>query len=113
MVEAHTATTAELKAIVTAQKLEVELPTKLDAKHRALIDELNKVTAADFDETYAKQQVDGHDQAVKLFKQCAEKGDNQTLKEFAAKTLPIIEKHLEAAKQLSQEPDVVNFRRSL
>ena len=102
MVEAHTATTAELKAIVTAQKLEVELPTKLDAKHQALIDELNEVTAADFDETYAKQQVDGHDQAVELFKQYAEKGDNQTLKEFVAKTLPIIEKHLEAAKQLSR-----------
>jgi putative membrane protein len=102
MVEAHSATTAQLKAIVSAEKLNVDLPAKLDAKHQALIDELNKASAADFDKAYAEQQIEAHDEAVKLFKQYAEKGDNQALKQFAAKTLPTIEKHLEGAKQLPQ-----------
>lgn len=103
MTEAHSTTTAELKAIVTSEKLKVELPAKLDAKHQALIDDLNKATAADFDKTYAKQQVDAHDQAVKLFRRYADKGDNKVLKQFAAKTLPTIEQHLEAAKHLPQD----------
>lgn len=106
MVAAHSATTAELKAIVTAEKLTVEMPAKLDAKHQALIDDLTKAAPADFDKLYAKQQVDGHEAAVKLFKGYAKKGDNQALKQFAAKTLPTIEKHLEMAKTLPDaKPD--------
>ncbi len=102
MVDAHGKTTEELKAIVQTEKLTVELPAALDSKHQTLIDDLNNAPAADFDKTYAKQQVDGHQQAVDLFKSYAKKGDNQALKAFAAKTLPAIEQHLEAAKKLPQ-----------
>jgi hypothetical protein len=52
------------------------LPTKLDAKHQKLIDDLNAASNADFDKTYANQQVDGHKDAVSLFDSYAKKGDN-------------------------------------
>jgi putative membrane protein len=104
MVDAHTKTTQELTTIVQQKNIKVELPTKLDTKHQKLIDDLNSASAQDFDKTYAKQQVDGHQAAVKLFKRYAARGDDADLKAFAEKTLPTIEHHLDAAKKLPAGP---------
>jgi predicted outer membrane protein len=54
IVEAHSQTTEELKGIVQAEKIEVDLPTKLDDKHQRMIDDLNAAHAGDFDKTYAQ-----------------------------------------------------------
>jgi len=102
MVTAHSKTTEELKGIVASEKINVDLPTKLDSKHQKLIDDLNAASNADFDKTYAKQQVDGHQEAVNLFDSYASKGDNAALKAFAQKTLPVIQQHLDEAKKLPQ-----------
>ena len=102
MVTAHSKTTEELKGIVASEKINVDLPTKLDSKHQKLIDDLNAASNADFDKTYAKQQVDGHQEAVNLFDSYANKGDNTALKAFAQKTLPVIQQHLDEAKKLPQ-----------
>jgi putative membrane protein len=103
MVEAHSKTTEELKALVKAENIKVELPTKLDSKHQGMIDDLNEAKPEDFDETYAKQQVNGHEDAVDLFEKYAKDGDNGNLKQFAQKTLPIIKEHLDMAKKLPGE----------
>jgi len=102
MVTAHSKTTEELKGIIASEKINVDLPTKLDSKHQKLIDDLNAASNADFDKTYAKQQVDGHQEAVNLFDSYANKGDNAALKAFAQKTLPVIQQHLDEAKKLPQ-----------
>jgi putative membrane protein len=102
MVTAHSKTTEELKGIVASEKINVDLPAKLDSKHQKLIDDLNAASNADFDKTYAKQQVDGHQEAVNLFDSYANKGDNAALKAFAQKTLPVIQQHLDEAKKLPQ-----------
>jgi putative membrane protein len=102
MVDAHSKTTEELKGIVASEKIKVDLPAKLDAKHQKLIDDLNAASTADFDKTYATQQVDVHQEAVNLFDAYAKKGDNAALKAFAQKTLPVIQQHLDEAKKLPQ-----------
>jgi putative membrane protein len=106
MVDAHSKTTEELKGIVASEAIKVDLPTKLDAKHQKLIDDLNAASNADFDKTYAKQQIDGHKDAVRLFDSYAKKGDNAALKAFAQKTLPVIQQHLDEAKKLRNESAV-------
>jgi putative membrane protein len=104
MVDAHTKTTEELTGIVKAKNIKVDLATKLDAKHQKLIDDLNSAPAKDFDKTYANQQVDAHQEAVNLFKKYASQGDDADVKQFAQKTLPTIEHHLEGAKKLPSGP---------
>ena len=104
MVDAHTKTTEELTSIVKAKNLKVDLPSNLDAKHQKLIDDLNSVSAQEFDKTYAKQQVDAHQEAANLFKKYASQGDDADVKQFAQKTLPTIEHHLEEAKKLPSGP---------
>jgi putative membrane protein len=102
MVDAHTKTTEDLTGIVKTKNLKVDLPTKLDANQQKLIDDLN--SAQEFDKTYAKQQVDAHQEAVNLFKKYASQGDDADVKQFAQKTLPTIEHHLEEAKKLPSGP---------
>ena len=102
MVDAHSKTTEELKGIIASEKIKGDLPEKLDAKHQKLINDLNAASNADFDKTYATQQIDGHQEAVNLFDSYAKKGDNAGLKAFAQKTLPVIQQHLDEAKKLSQ-----------
>jgi putative membrane protein len=102
MVEAHSKTTEELKGIVQSEKINVELPAKLDSKHQGMIDDLNNAKPEDFDKTYADQQVKAHKKAVDLFDKYAESGDNAALKQFAANTLPTIKQHLEQAEKLAQ-----------
>jgi putative membrane protein len=103
MVEAHTKATEELKGIVEAEKIKVELPTKLDSKHQGLIDDLNKTSAEDFDKTYADQQENAHQTAVDLFENYSKDGDKAAVKAFASKTLPVIKEHLKMAKDLEDK----------
>jgi putative membrane protein len=103
MVEAHSKTTEELKALVKTENVKAELPAKLDSKHQGMIDDLNEAKPEDFDETYAKQQVNAHEDAVDLFDKYAKDGDNGNLKQFAQKTLPMIKEHLDMAKKLPGE----------
>lgn len=102
MVEAHAQTTAELKGVVEAEKIDVTLPMALDEKHQRMIEDLNAAHDADFDKTYARQQVSAHEKVVDRFSRYADKGDNAVVKAFAAKTLPVIKQHLEEAKKLAQ-----------
>jgi putative membrane protein len=104
MVDAHTKTIEELTGIVKTKNIKVDLPTKLDAKHQKLIDDLNGASAESFDNAYAKQQVDAHQEAVDLFKKYAAKGDDSDVKQFAEKTLPTIQHHLDEAKKLPSGP---------
>jgi putative membrane protein len=104
MVDAHTKTTEELTGIVKSKNIKVDLPTKFDAQHQKLIDDLNNASAQDFDKTYAKQQVDAHQEAVDFFKKYASSGDDADVKQFAEKTLTTIEHHLDEAKKLPFGP---------
>jgi putative membrane protein len=100
IVAAHSKAAGEFKGIVQAEKLEVKMPGKPSKKQREAIEALNTAAPADFDKTYADQQIKAHERAVKLFESYAELGDNPALKQFAANTLSLIKQHLEQAKKL-------------
>jgi len=98
MITDHGKANAELEAIAKQENLKV--PAKLDKKHQALLDELNKA-GANFDAPYIKAQLDGHQETVKMFEQYADKGDNKAVQSFAVKTLPTLRTHLETIQQMS------------
>ena len=79
----------------------VDRPGALDPPHQHMLDELRAAKAEDFDRLYAFQQLQGHEQAVALFRNYAKQsGANPELQQFAQKTLPILERHLEMARKL-------------
>ena len=100
MVQDHQQTTVELKELVQSGKVKEQLPTELDAEHKRKIDELGKLTGREFDMAYDRAQMEAHREAVALFENYAQTGDNPDLKQWAAKTLPHLKAHLTMASQL-------------
>ena len=102
MIKDHTATSAELKGLVSSGKVQVNHPAAMDKAHGAKLDKLNSLSGADFTRAYEDMQVSAHKDAVSLFERYAKSGDNADLKAFAAKTLPHLRDHLKMAEDLNK-----------
>ena len=100
MVQDHTKANEELNTIAAGKN--ITLPTAPGEDHQEKIADLNSQTGADFDKEYMGMMVDDHQKAVNLFEDAAEDNEDAELKAFAAKTLPILQKHLEEAKALEE-----------
>jgi putative membrane protein len=105
MLDAHTATSTELKRIVGSENLNVTLPAAMDDRRRGMIDNLRGAAAADFDVRYIDQQEMAHNEASTLFQNYADNGDSAALKQFAAATVTKINQHLNHARQLDEADD--------
>jgi len=101
MVKDHQETSKELKGLVGSGKVKVTLPTALDAEHQKKLDELKAKSGKEFDRAYDQMQLQAHEDAVALFEQYSQGGDNPDLKSWAAKTLPHLKEHLAMARKLS------------
>ena len=77
------------------------LPTDLKPQHKADKDRLAKLSGPAFDEAYASHMVKDHQKAVSLFSQEAKTGADPDTKEWAARTLATLEKHLDRARQIA------------
>ena len=95
MIDAHTATTRELKAAKAKDNVIAMPPATLDAEHQALIDALKGAKGAAFDTLYRTQQTDAHTKALALMQAYAASGDKPAVKAFAAATAPKVKSHLD------------------
>jgi putative membrane protein len=117
MVKDHTQAGAELAR--AAAQLNVPMPKQLDQKHRDLVDRLSKLTGAAFDREYMNAMVPGHEEVAAKLR--AKTGSQATpnarssqsvgtsgapgdqLTQWAGKSLPTVQHHLERAKELQQK----------
>ena len=104
MITDHTKTSKQLKALVAHKVVAATFPTALDSSSQNAIDTLNSSAAADFPAAYDPMQVSAHKDAVALFQDYSENGDNPKLKLWAAKTLPALKHHLQMAQSLEHAP---------
>jgi putative membrane protein len=99
MIDDHTAANAELMQIASTKNL--TLPTAPDAKHRAMMAKMEKLSGAAFDREYVMMAGHKDHQAMeKLFRDESTRGRDADLKAFAAKTLPVVQQHLQMARDL-------------
>jgi putative membrane protein len=75
-------------------------PPPFDPAHKAMLNKLRNASAQDFDALYAQEQIQAHQEAVMLFTSEQQSGTDSDIKNFAAKTLPVIQQHLSMAQQL-------------
>jgi len=134
MIDDHTKAGDELKQIATSNA--IPLDTKIDDKHQNLMDKLSKLNGADFDKEYMSAMVDDHQDAVSDLRSRVdenrsatdrltgknpenpaavkpEQSDNRVtmrINEWAANTLPTVERHLDRAKQIKDSVDHPNDR---
>lgn len=93
MIEDHTRTSDALKAAVAEMGSGMQVPTRLDARHQQMIDDLRAAEGEAFDRLYMEQQRMAHDAAFRLHSGFASGGDNPDLKLVAANAVPVIERH--------------------
>jgi len=101
MVQDHTKTTTELKELVSSGKVKAASPTAMDSEHQDKLKQLQSASADQFDSAYASAQVKAHEDAVTLFRNYSTSGENADLKNWAAKTLPALQQHLQHANSLT------------
>jgi len=91
MVTDHTKVNDELKSL--ASKKGVTLPADLSSQDQKIYDDLSKLSGAEFDKAYMDAMVKDHDTDVGVFKKVAKVAKDKDIREFATKTLPILQSH--------------------
>ena len=96
MIDDHTKALNDVTAL--AQAKGVTLPTELDAKHKAMAAKLSKLKGEKFDQEYMKQAgVADHKQVHAMLKKDQARAKDPEVKALAAKMMPTVEQHLQAA----------------
>jgi putative membrane protein len=98
MVQDHGQANQELAAVARAKGLTV--PTKLDAKHEAMVKDLSAKSGTAFDSAYASHMAKAHTKAVALFEAASQSSDPDVAA-FAKKTLPTLQQHEQLANNLN------------
>lgn len=96
MVEDHGKANTELKAVAATKN--VTLPVELLAEHQKHVDEMSKMSGADFDKHYMSMMVEDHQKDVAAFEKATQYQDPD-VKAFATKTLPVLKMHLDMAQK--------------
>lgn len=107
MVADHTNATRQMQQAVASSAGARSSATSSGAaammpQHKQMLDQLARATGDQFDLQYIQLQRQAHQEAVALFTNYAQSGTDQALKQFAVKTLPVLQKHAEAANALGR-----------
>lgn len=99
MITDHTKSTAELKTL--AQKKNVTLPTDMDAEHKAIAEQMRKLSGPQLEQRFMQQMVTDHQKTLNTMQAHLGMTKDAELKGFITKTTPVIQKHLVTSQQNS------------
>ena len=99
MVTDHTKANSELETLISGKKIKV--PGKLSSKHQKMVNKFTKLSGPDFDKKYAQAMVKDHTEDVAKFQKMSEKAKDPELKGWVDKTLPVLQMHLQHAKDMA------------
>lgn len=101
LVTDHTKDFSQLNKV--AHQANLNVPNAIDAEHnKKMIDPFQKLKGAAFDHRYIQEMIAGHTKAIAIYKKEAADAQNPDLKSYAEQALPVLEKHLDAAKSLEK-----------
>lgn len=98
MVKDHTEAGKTFMSVIKAEGIKGK--KAMAPKQAAMLKELEAADAEHFDRMYIDIQTQAHMEAVATFRTYAGKPDNMALGDFAKKTLPTLEKHLDHVQSL-------------
>jgi putative membrane protein len=93
---------AEFSLDSLASSLSITIPLTPDSAHQAMAAYLQTLSGHMFDTAYINAQVQDHMNTISLFQQELSDGNNQQIKDYANKNLPVIEMHLQEAQSIQQ-----------
>ncbi|MDX3930178.1 MAG: DUF4142 domain-containing protein [Shinella sp.] len=102
MITDHEKTAKALRGFVESNPVNIAVPSHMDARRRAMIDNLESSSAQEFDRAYIGQQAAAHQEALNLHKSYASRGDDKKLAKVAQNTVAIVEHHAKAVTDLER-----------
>jgi putative membrane protein len=100
MVVQHGTAADQLKA--AALKENITLPTAMNSRDQQAYDRLSKLSGSAFDRAYAQDMVEDHEKDLADFQNEATNGKDDSIKAFAAQTIPMIQEHLNQAREIQK-----------
>jgi putative membrane protein len=94
----HSKANDELKTL--AQQKNINLPADMGTKHQSHMTKFQNMSAEQFDREYIKTMAGNHRNSIREFQKQADRAMDSHVKEFAAKTLPTLQTHLQRAQEL-------------
>lgn len=98
MIEDHTKLNQELKELAQQKNLEVADDATLMDQAKAMVLEMRD--GESFDDHYASNQVNAHEQSIELFENAAKNANDEDVRELAKDSLETLREHLAKAKEL-------------
>lgn len=83
-----------------AQAQGVQVPEQLDPQRVTVLEQLRKLSGAQFDRRYSQEMLRAHREAVQLYEGAAQNADDPGVQAFAEAELPVLRNHLRMAEGL-------------
>ncbi len=80
----------------------VTVPTAVDMHRQRELDHLASLSGKDFDEKALKDSIRDHERDIRTFQDAAQNSQDPDVKAFAQQALPILQDHLNQARQLEK-----------
>lgn len=103
MAQDHDQSSESLKTLLEQANADIELPDDLPDAEQQKADRLDDMDGQQFDQAYMQMMVDEHERALELFRQQAQQGEHDQLKQFAEAQIPTLEQHHREAQDLLQQ----------
>jgi putative membrane protein len=101
MVLDHSEANEELQDI--ARQKNLRLPAQVERKHTQMIARLSKLSGSRFDRRYLQTMVQNHQKSIERFKKAIGKVKDPDLKAWSVAMLPVLEHHLQEAKEITRK----------
>jgi putative membrane protein len=98
MVADHGKANEDLKKAAAAANIPV--PDTMNEKHQKEVDRFKNYNGTEFDRDYMKHMIADHEHDAALFTRASKEAKNPAIKEFATRTLAVVQDHLKAAKKI-------------
>jgi putative membrane protein len=105
MVNDHTRLEQDLSSIVSANGIALN-PT-LTSDQNDKINSLQNISASQFDQAYMSLMIQGHQTDVAQFDNESRNADSPQVRDFAARSLPVLQQHLTLAQQVGSQVNAV------
>jgi putative membrane protein len=96
----HSKSSSEMTALVARNDMQAP-PSRLMSAHQQELDMLSR--AGHFDREFLSAQEKAHADGIALFQQYSTTGGNADLRNFATKTLPVLQKHYDMVEQAENQ----------
>jgi putative membrane protein len=100
MIKDHTKAGEDFKAALDQSQTTSAVTPETGGKEADMLKLLQGLSGDEFQARYVAMQATAHKDAVALFRNYSQNGDDPALKEFAKKTLPMLQEHERMVKDL-------------